>query len=280
MKNKQAQQQLIYDDACPLCRVYTKAFVNQGLLQPGQRCSFSDLDPAAMGYIDINRARHQIPFLNRKTGITLYGIDALLAILEKKFPWLIKVCNNKYLYQGLQQLYHFISYNRRVITATRQSPGSFDCAPDFNSFYRILFLCFGFLFNTAMLSIVQDCFMKSSAFSNVSLAEIQFAHLALVACNLFCAITMNKKAALEYLGQVNMLALITILLLLPWCIVYQFIHTDMTIWSNAWMLMLFIFIIKEYHRRMRYAGIYPEKKFVVYSNYIGVICFILYLWHA
>lgn len=230
-----------------------------------------------MDKMDINRARHEIPFVNSQTGDSLYGIDALLIILEKKIPGLVACCRNKYIYNGLQHFYHLISYNRRVITATKLPEGGFDCAPDFNHFYRILFLCFGFLFNTAMLGVVQHSFMKNSVFNNTSLAEVQVAHLALVACNLLCAATLHKKPALEYLGQVNMLALLTILLLMPWCILYQFIQADMSIWSNSWMVLLFAFIIKEYHRRMRYAGVFPEKKLIVYFNYAAVICFILYL---
>lgn len=280
MRTKNAQTQLIYDEACPLCRAYTKAFVSSGLLLAEQRCTFSTLEPAAISNMDITRAKHEIPLVNRDTGVTIYGIDALLGILEQKIPGLVACCRKKYIYYSLQQLYLLVSYNRRVITATRQEAGSFDCAPDFNSFYRTLFLCLGFLFNTAMLGVVQDSFMKQSAFDNVSLVEVQVAHLALVACNLLCAATLHKQLAIEYLGQINMLALLTILMLLPWCIVYHFITIDMTFWSNIWMLLLLVFIVKEYHRRMHYAGIYPENKFIVYTNYVSVIAFIFYLWIA
>lgn len=280
MKSEAEKGQLIYDDACPLCRAYTKAFVKYNLLQPDQRSSFSNLQPEVLNCIDINRARHEIPYVNMSTGITLYGIDALLAILEKKIPQLANICRKPMIYKSLLQLYHFISYNRRVITATKQEAGSFDCSPDFNYFYRILFLCLGFVFNTAMLNIVQHNFMQESLYRNVSLAELQTAHLALVGCNLFCAAILSKKNALEYLGQINMLALITILLLLPWCMVYPFMPTDMTIWSNIWMGLVFIFIIFEYNRRMRYAGVFNQNKLVVLLNCIAVVLFIVYLFFA
>ncbi len=280
MKSEEEKAQLIYDDACPLCRAYTKAFVKYDLLSPDQRSSFSNLQPEALECIDINRARHEIPYLNISTGVTLYGIDALLAILDKKIPEMVNFCRKPIIYKSLQQLYHFISYNRRVITATKQDAGAFDCSPDFNYFYRILFLCLGFVFNTAMLNIVHHSFMQESIFNKVSYAELQLAHVSLVGCNLFCAALLPRKDAIEYLGQINMLALITILFLLPWCIVYQFIDINMAIWSNIWMGLVFLFIISEYIRRMRYADIIHQNKIVILINSFAVAIFIFYLFIA
>ncbi len=280
MKSEEEKGQLIYDDACPLCRAYTKAFVQYDLLKPNQRSSFSNLQPEVLTCIDVNRARHEIPYVNTSTGITLYGMDALLAILEKKTPKLVHICKKPIIYKILQQLYHFISYNRRVITATRQAVGAFDCSPDFNYLYRILFLCIGILFNTAMLYIVQSAFMQESIFRNVSMPQLQMAHLALVGCNLLCAAMLQRKNAIEYLGQINMLALMTILLLLPFCIIYQFIPSDMTIWSNVWMGFVFLFIIFEYRRRMRYTGVIQHHKFVILVNCITVATFIAFLLFA
>jgi predicted DCC family thiol-disulfide oxidoreductase YuxK len=91
--NKPFNKALLYDDNCPLCKAYTNAFVQTGFLQQKNRIAFSEINTSQFD-IDWKKARHEIPLIDRDTGQVLYGIDALVNILQQKcvcIGWLIRV---------------------------------------------------------------------------------------------------------------------------------------------------------------------------------------------
>src|SRR6185295_7489878 len=90
---------------------------------------------------------------------------------------------------------------------------------------------------------------------HLAFVQLQVAHLRLVGINVIIASFLRSKRSIEYLGQVNMLALITILFLLPIMIVNSLIAMSECI-VVSYLLLLTVFIIKEYFRRMKYANIF------------------------
>jgi predicted DCC family thiol-disulfide oxidoreductase YuxK len=131
---------IIYDDVCPLCKAYTKGFVQLGWLLPGHRLGFSEVSPDLLARIDLDRARHEIPLLDLKTGETLYGKDALFFIFGEAMPWLKPLFRFGIFKALVFALYQIITYNRRIIAGSRKPQTGFDCAPDFNAFYRWLYI--------------------------------------------------------------------------------------------------------------------------------------------
>src|SRR5262249_4665171 len=125
---------LLYDDYCPLCVWYSGLFVKFGLLDPGRRIPFSKADIVILTSIDIEKGKDQIPFFDKETGTTLYGIDTLLEILGQKAPLVKSIGNFRPVKWFLQRLYKLISYNRKVIVAKKCGSGKFDCSPAFNVF--------------------------------------------------------------------------------------------------------------------------------------------------
>jgi predicted DCC family thiol-disulfide oxidoreductase YuxK len=75
---------LIYDDNCPLCTWYSGLFVKYGYLNADGRKPFSTLDSELLAKIDFDKSRNEIPLLDTTTNKVLYGIDALLEILDQK----------------------------------------------------------------------------------------------------------------------------------------------------------------------------------------------------
>jgi predicted DCC family thiol-disulfide oxidoreductase YuxK len=146
---------ILYDDVCPLCKTYTKGFVSLGWLLPEHRIGFSEAPPALLGRIDLDRARHEIPLHDIESGETLYGKDALFYILGEALPLLKPLFRFPLFRAAVFGLYQLITYNRRVIAGSRKPERGFDCAPDFNVFYRVLYtsIMFGFAgllcYNTA-----------------------------------------------------------------------------------------------------------------------------------
>jgi predicted DCC family thiol-disulfide oxidoreductase YuxK len=135
------QKTILYDDNCPLCCWYTDAFVQTGLLTPDGRQSFTNTKLEHLeDRLDLARSKDEIPLLDDAGGPTLYGIDSLLYLLGQRWPWMPKIARLAPINWFLRRLYKLISYNRRVIVAKETPAGAFDCSPQFNYFYRYVYI--------------------------------------------------------------------------------------------------------------------------------------------
>lgn len=135
------QKTILYDDNCPLCCWYTGAFVQTGLLTPAGRQSFTNTSLEHLeDRLDLARSKDEIPLLDDDGGPTLYGIDSLLYLLGQRWAWMPKIARLAPINWFLRRLYKLISYNRRVIVAKETPAGAFDCSPQFNYFYRYVYL--------------------------------------------------------------------------------------------------------------------------------------------
>jgi predicted DCC family thiol-disulfide oxidoreductase YuxK len=273
---KPANKIILYDDACPMCSTYTKAFVQTGLIDPSGRKSFSAVSPELLGEIDPHRCRNEIPLIDTAAHTVKYGIDALLEILSARWPLVKTIGSLKPINWFLKKLYNLVSFNRRVITASSFKEGNFDCTPDFNIKYRLLFLLLGLSFNTIMLIPEHSSILLNSILDRGSLAELQTAHFIFVLVNIGIAWTIKGREGLEFLGQANMLALLTTLLLLPMILANYLVDIPATL-NNSYLLALLVFIASEYKRRMVYAKIIPANTTVAVLNIFSALCFLLYL---
>jgi hypothetical protein len=273
---KRNNKTLVYDDACPMCVWYTGAFVNTGLLDAAERKPFSAASPALLHAIDWQRSKNEIPLLDPETNKVLYGIDALLEILGQRWRCIKIIGHQRIVNWLLKRLYNFISYNRKVIVARKTAPGSIDCTPTFNAFYRALFMGVFFLFNTLMLFPVHTYILASIRWYTLTIQQFQLLHLALVSMNCLVSLALPARDRIEYLGQVNMLALVTILLLLPLMFINQIYNAH---WINyTYLLLITVFVIKEYYRRMNYAAVVERHPHVIYTNLVCLIVFIICLF--
>lgn len=273
MKNKV----LVYDDNCPLCTWYSGLFVKYGFLNAEGRKPFSTLDVHLLSTIDFAKSRNEIPLLDTSTKKVLYGIDALLEILDQKIPFIKTIGNLPPLKWILKKIYKLISFNRKVIVAKKCGPGTIDCSPDTNYLYRFIFMAVCLVFNTLMLFPFQDNLFSKLSYYHLNLYELQAAHVAFVIINCTLALRFSKAKGYEYLGQVNMLALLVILLLGLLMIIQFFFDSEWL--TSAWLILTAAFIFKEYLRRMEYAGILSNNKWIVSMNLLSLTGFILFLFH-
>jgi len=267
---------LVYDDACPMCVWYTGAFVNTGLLDASERKAFSAANPELLHAIDWQRSKNEIPLLDLNTKQVLYGIDALLEILGQRWRCIRIIGHTHIINWLLKRLYNFISYNRKVIVARKTAPGTIDCTPQYNAFYRVLFMLVFFTFNTLMLFPIHSYILTALPHYTLGATEFQLIHIALVSINCLLSLPLPAKDRVEYLGQVNMLALLTVLLLVPLMLINR-------LYSNYWiictyLLLLTVFVIKEYYRRMDYAGVHERYPRIIYTNLLCLIAFITSLF--
>ncbi len=247
-----------------------------GLLNEEGRKNFSNIDLATFELVDKGKCNNEIPLVDTATKQVWYGIDALLELLDSKIPFIKFVGNIKLVKWFLQKTYKFISYNRKVIVGTAPKMG-YDCSPDFNVSYRVYFLVFFFLFNTLMLVPLYHTVFSRSFIGGSSLAQLQSAHLILVAVNIIIAIILGGKKALEYLGQVNMLALTCVLLIIPMHLLTQFANILDDDIPNFYLGLVGLVAIREYFRRMKYAQVLQEHKWIVAVNAISLLAFFTYL---
>jgi predicted DCC family thiol-disulfide oxidoreductase YuxK len=269
---------LLYDDYCPLCRWYSGLFVRFGLLKFGNRVAFSKADLSVLTAIDIEKGKDEIPLFDPGTHQTLYGIDALLEILGQKIPFIKSIGNVKPVKWFLKKLYKLISYNRKVIVARKCGPGTFDCSPVFSAFYRIVFLVIFLLFNSVMLFPLHTHVLSHLSFYHLNSRQLQAGHLVFVGINCLMATFLGRRTAIEYLGQVNMLALISILLsTILMFFTFVFLIPEWII--LICLVLITAFIIKEYYRRMKYAGILTGHKKVVLINILCLGIFLGYVFH-
>lgn len=136
---------ILYDEVCPMCNVYTNAFVKTGMLdkegrQPYQNmlCNYSDK-------IDAARAVNEIALLNRETGEVEYGIKSLFIVIGNAFPVFKPLFRIKPFEWLMDKFYKFISYNRRVIMPSSKENSGSSNDPSFNLRYRITYLVFTWL---------------------------------------------------------------------------------------------------------------------------------------
>ncbi|AKD56808.1 thiol-disulfide oxidoreductase DCC family protein [Spirosoma radiotolerans] len=132
---------IIYDESCPMCKLYTKGMVAADTSGCLTRLSSSQLTPETINRIDRQRARHEIPLVDLDGGETLYGVDTWIYAFGKQNKQLKKLLSLNWIKSSLKTLYAFISYNRRIIITS--APGRWnllDLQPDFRLGYRLAFI--------------------------------------------------------------------------------------------------------------------------------------------
>jgi len=118
---------LVFDDSCPMCKVYTGAFDALGW---SQRTPFSRALDDYGDLLDLDRARHEIPMIDEAAGTVRYGLDGLGHLLADRVPALAWWFRHPLVLRYGQPVYDFISYNRREIAGSPPPASGFDCAPD------------------------------------------------------------------------------------------------------------------------------------------------------
>lgn len=177
---------IVYDDACPMCQAYTAGFVKAGWLK--ERRGFANVSPELLAKIDFDRARHEIPLLDTKTGEVTYGLSALFLIIGERMPIFKPLFRSAWFRPLLYPLYQIITFNRRIIAGSGAPKTGCDCAPDVNLFYRWLYIS---------LAVGSAAWLSFSFWANGDFAGKTFvaAHFAI----LLAVIFLPKR--LDFIGH-------------------------------------------------------------------------------
>jgi predicted DCC family thiol-disulfide oxidoreductase YuxK len=143
---------IIYDCDCPMCKVYTSAFVKTGMLDENGRMPYNMLSDQVKSYIDLDRSRNEIALVDTEKGTVSYGIDSMFKVIAHRFHILKPLFDWKPFHWFMKKFYSFISYNRKVIIPAAEKPGTMECAPDFNLKYRVLYILLANVFSLVLLN--------------------------------------------------------------------------------------------------------------------------------
>lgn len=202
---------IVYDDSCPMCKLYTYWFVAWGFLKPENRIGFATAPDSITTHIDLNRGRHEIPLYDRSTHETIYGLEALTFLLGSRWTWLKPIFHSKPFYWLFHPIYEIITYNRRVIAGCKVCCG-FDCAPDLNRFYRSVYLAIA---GAVVGGVVLGLMLSSMPVAIVAATLI----LVLIACGLIGGtVTHLRKSELavwDFAGNFATILLIVAITVTP-----------------------------------------------------------------
>lgn len=230
---------IIYDDTCPMCKIYTSAFVKNGLLTEQGRISFAELQENNACQIDFEKGRHEIPLIDLNGGKTIYGLDSMVYLLNQRFKIVGATMKIKPIYWFFKKLYTLVSYNRRVIAPSKKQIIKYDCAPDFNLKYRLIYIGLAliisaFIFNNAIQIVEPNSTIKS------------ILSIALIA-GFSGALFFNDKMVIEYLGQWTTVLLVGSLIILPILVIpsVTFTLSTLALFTMSWRFKLAFHNLKQ-----------------------------------
>ena len=207
---------IIYDDSCPMCKLYTYWFVAWGFLAPENRVGFATAPTSITAHVDLDRGRHEIPLFDRTTKETIYGLKALTFVLGSRWKWLNPFFQSRAFMWMFYPLYQIITYNRRVIAGCKACCG-FDCAPDLNRFYRSVYLLIAGLIIILIGGLLAAQTIGSAALNPSQFAVLLMLAFAIVGCIVAAArrITAGSVATWDYLGNHATSLLVVALVMIP-----------------------------------------------------------------
>lgn len=226
---------IIYDHECPMCAVYTGAFIKFGLLDQNGRHRYAALNDFACNVlIDKDRARHEIALVDTENQEVRYGLDSLFYILGNRFPILNMLFKKSWFRLIMKQLYYFISYNRKVI-APSSKPNANACVPDFDLKQRVLYILL-MLYVVALFSVHFNIFFEF---------WLYWACQVIFSVSYFKSNSLEEKVqqSIHYLGHQITILIIGSLLMLPTLFFPNFLF------FNAFVTILVM--SREFYRRVR-----------------------------
>jgi len=133
---------ILFDAECPMCRIYTQAFVRSGMLEGEGRAAYQTEMEQLCPVIDRQRAVNEIALVNTKSGEVSYGVESLFKVIGNSWPVFGPLFRFRPFAWLMSKIYAFISYNRRVIIPAGKSEVTFAYQPTFKLQYRLAWLLF------------------------------------------------------------------------------------------------------------------------------------------
>lgn len=89
---------ILYDANCPMCNIYTTAFIKTKMLDKDGRNAYQEIPTNICPYVDMKRAVNEIALVNTETGQVTYGITSLFKIIRNTIPYLSRFSTSGHLF--------------------------------------------------------------------------------------------------------------------------------------------------------------------------------------
>ena len=237
---------ILYDEVCPMCNVYTSAFVKTGMLDKEGREPYQNMPSAWTNNIDCNRAVNEIALINRNTGEVHYGIRSLFIIIQNSFPVFKPLFRFKPFTWLMDKFYKFISYNRRVIMPSAKEMSGNLNDPSFNAKYRFAYLVFTWLITSYILfnfTRLFQCVIPESNF-----------YLEFLICGgqilwqLLVVSFTNKNKAWDYLGTMMTISFAGGILLLLVIAFSKLVTLSPVVFAACFLLVASLMLVEHVRR--------------------------------
>ncbi len=210
-----ANHKLLIDQNCPMCNIYGKTFKKLNMLDQDSITPYQIVGEELTCKIDMHRAQNEVALHDTVTGKTIYGLDSMIEIFAQGKNWIKKPLLFPLIYLPLKQLYKFITYNRKVIAGNTPSPEEDRvCEPDFNYFYRTLFIVLTALFTGLVLNSYTSHITNYFGFTTPWFVEYVICFGQIVWQGTMILL-WSRKNSWDYLGNMSAVSTLGGILLLP-----------------------------------------------------------------
>ncbi|MBD1391904.1 DCC1-like thiol-disulfide oxidoreductase family protein [Mucilaginibacter glaciei] len=263
---------ILYDAECPMCKMYTNAFTQTGMLDVNGRASYQNMPHAVCPMVDMQRAVNEIALVNTETGRVYYGVDSVFKIIGNSFPVFKPVFNFAPFLWFMRKVYAFISYNRRVIIPASNSENS-TIQPAFKLKYRIAFLLLTWLAVGGILTLYAHHLTQFVPIGN-PLREFYICGGQVVFQGIVISIYMPVKRW-EYLGNMMTISFAGALLLMPVLLLAQFIALNAIICTLCFLAVAGLMFLEHIRRaKLLHLGWLLTVTWVVYRLLILAVILI------
>ncbi len=241
-------QTLLYDADCPLCRVYTKGFIDAGMLDENGKKPYCQLSQEEQVFVDVKRASNEIALVDNINKTVIYGIDSLLKVIGFSFPWMEKIGNLKPVKFFLKKLYSFISYNRKVIIPSKVNKEiKLQCVPDFSYKWRFIYIVFATILIT--ISLFNFSKMLHGLTKTNIVRELVIAVGQIIFQSIFL-LKQKRETIVNYLGNLITVSLMGSIILTPIILANLFI-TIPELGTLCWLGITVLLMFLEHARRIK-----------------------------
>jgi hypothetical protein len=263
---------ILYDAECPMCNLYTSAFVRCGMLDSNGREPYQQTEIAGKN-LNMQRAVNEIALLDNSTGEVQYGVRSLLKILGNAFPVIKTIFKFRPFVWLAEKLYAFVSYNRRVIIPIDTGRPDFAYQPSFRVRYRLLYLIFTAFVTGAVLTaydpLVSDFVPDGNVYRGYVAAFGQVLFQGVIAGVLI------KDKCWDYLGNMMTISFAGVLLLTPVIFIAKFVAIpDFVALSCVGVVVSLMFLEHTRRSRLLHIGWKMKVTWVLYRVLVLSIIFL------
>ncbi|WDF56377.1 DUF393 domain-containing protein [Mucilaginibacter sp. KACC 22063] len=242
---------ILFDADCPMCNIYTRAFVKSGMLDANGRQSYQKYGGNNCPLIDKQRAVDEIALVNQSTGEVTYGVQSLFKVISNSFPLLKPLFASKAFGWLMAKLYAFVSYNRRVIVPS-SGQRDFEYAPTFKLKYRLAYLVFTWAITAFILTkyvpLLTGILPLGSSYREYLICGGQIIFQACIMSAMF------RQQTWDYLGNMMTISFAGSLLLSPMFLFHKYIGNQPLVYLMYFMAIVMLMFL-EHIRRSKLMGL-------------------------